>query len=97
MNIVALSTLKDFWTKHPDSQEQLKSWYYEMKKNSFKNPHEIKERYGSADAVGDNRIVFNIKGNKYRLIVKFDYVRQKGFVRFIGTHDEYSKINAEAI
>ncbi|HQI05890.1 MAG TPA: type II toxin-antitoxin system HigB family toxin [bacterium] len=97
MNIVALSTLKTFWTKHPDSQEQLKSWYAEMKRSSFKNPHEIKERYRSADAVGENRIVFNIKGNKYRLIVKFDYIRQKGFVRFIGTHDEYNKVNAEEI
>jgi mRNA interferase HigB len=97
MNIVALSTLKFFWTKHPDSQEQLKAWYAEMKRSNFKNPHEIKERYRSSDAVGENRIVFNIKGNKYRLIVKFDYIRQKGFVRFVGTHDEYNKVNAEEI
>lgn len=97
MNIIALGTLKEFWVMYPDSEEQLKAWYAEMKRRSFKNPHEIKERYQTADAVGNNRIVFNIKGNKYRLIVKFDYLRQKGFVRFIGTHKEYDKINAEVI
>ena len=97
MNIIALCTLKEFWEKHPDSREQLKAWHAEIKRNAFKTPHEIKDRYRSADIIGDNRVIFNIKGNKYRLVVKFDYRRQKGFIRFVGTHDEYNKINAEKI
>jgi len=97
MNIVARKTLMGFWNDHPDCEEQLKTWYAEMKRSSFTSPHEIKEKYGTADPVGNNRVVFNIKGNKYRLIVKFDYRRQKGFIRFIGTHKEYDRINAEEI
>ena len=87
----------EFWNKHRDSEEQLKAWYAEMGRSSFKSSHEIKERYGTADPIGDNKVVFNIKGNKYRLIVKFDYRRQKGFVKFIGTHKEYDRISAEEL
>lgn len=97
MNIVARSKLEKFWKKHRDSEQQLKAWYAEMKRSSFKSFHEIKEKYGTADPVGDKKVVFNVKGNKYRLIVKFDYRRQQGFVKFIGTHKEYDRINAEEL
>ncbi len=97
MNIIARCTLEKCWKKHPDSKSSLEAWYAEMTRDSFLTPQDIKERYGSADILRDNRVVFNIKGKKYRLVVAFNYSKQIGFIRFVGTHSEYSKINAEEI
>ncbi len=92
MRIIAKATLRDFWTKHPNSKEQLLSWYKNFSKLSYSNPNEIKQVYKSADQVGNGRIVFNICRNDYRLIVRFNYKFQFGYIRFIGTHKEYDKI-----
>ena len=97
MRIISKKTLEVFWTRHQDSEQALKAWLNEMKSNSFKSPIEIMERYGAADHIEDNRVVFNIKGNKYRLIVKYHYNSQIGYIRFIGTHKKYTKIDAEKI
>ncbi|MCB0476431.1 MAG: type II toxin-antitoxin system HigB family toxin, partial [Flavobacteriaceae bacterium] len=70
MRVIAKKTLRDFWNKHPDCEQQLKSWYREAEKGDWRNSNEIKREYPSASIIGDNRIVFNIKGNNYRLIVK---------------------------
>jgi mRNA interferase HigB len=75
----------------------LKTWYETAKTSDWKNPNEIKKTYSNASILRDNRVVFNIKGNSYRLIVKFNYERQWAFIRFVGTHAEYDKINAETI
>ena len=97
MRIVAKGTLRKFWTKHKDCEEQLKSWFNEVSKTEWNNPNELKNEYPSASILEDNRIVFNIKGNNYRLIVKINYEYRIIWIRFIGTHGEYDKINATKI
>lgn len=96
-NVVARKTLVKFYTKHADSKTPLLTWYQIAKRRSWKSPVDIQKDYSSADIVGDNRIVFNIKGNKYRLIVKFNYEMQWCWIVFIGTHAEYDKIDASTI
>lgn len=97
MRIHALKTLRSFWKIHTDSEKRLKAWYYETKHSDWKSFSDIKNRYRDADLLPDNRVVFNIKGNKYRLIVKINYRWGIVYIRFIGTHAEYDKINAETI
>lgn len=97
MRIISKKTLREFWEKHKDSEQQLKSWFQETNSVEWKNPKQIKREYPSASFLADNRIVFNIKGNKYRLIVKINYDHNILWVRFIGTHAEYDKINATKI
>jgi len=95
--IVAKKTLRDFWENHADSEQYLKTWYETAKNANWNTPNDIKQNFINASILKDSRVVFNIKGNSYRLIVKFNYVRQWAFIRFIGTHAEYDKINAETI
>lgn len=97
MRVIAIKTLRVFWTKHADSEQQLKAWYQEAEKATWKNSNEIKTEYPSASILEHNRICFNIKGNHYRLIVKINFMHQMMWIRFIGTHAEYDKINANTI
>ena len=97
MRVIAKKILRDFWEKHSDSEQQLKSWYLEVSNTEWGSPNEIKTEYPSASIINNNRIVFNIKGNKYRLIIKINYDYQIIWIRFIGTHSEYEKINANEI
>lgn len=83
--------------KHNDCEQQLKAWFQETSKAEWTNPKEIKAEYPSASIVGNDRVVFNIKGNSYRLIVKINFDYQMVWVRFIGTHAKYDKINAKTI
>ncbi len=96
-NIVSRKLIRAFWEKYPDSEETLKTCYKVAMKADWKTSNEVKAQYKNASVVGDNRIVFNICGNKYRLIVKFNYEMQWGWIRFIGTHSEYDRINALTI
>lgn len=89
--------MRDFWEKHTDTEQQLKTWFLEASNSNWKNPNDIKVEYPSASILLDNRVVFNIKGNYYRLIVKINYDYQMVWIRFIGTHAEYDKINAKTI
>lgn len=97
MRIIAKKTLREFWEVHADCEEQLKAWYSEIEKSDFQTINQLKESYPNASILKENRIVFNIKGNNYRLIVKFNFEFQIGWVRFIGTHAQYDKINANEI
>lgn len=97
MRIIAKKTLRDFWEKHADCEQQLKSWFQEADEAKWESPNAIKVNYPSASILADNRVVFNIKGNKYRLIVKINYDYQMVWIRFVGTHAEYNKINANEI
>ena len=97
MRVVAKKILRDFWEKHEDCEQQLKSWYREAQKAKWENPNQIIIEYPSASILNDNRVAFNIKGNNYRLIVKISYEYEMVWVRFIGTHDKYDKINANKI
>jgi mRNA interferase HigB len=97
MRVIAKSTLRQFWLKHADSEQALKAWYQETDSSAWQHPNDIKAEYPSASILGNNRIVFNIKGNNYRLIVKINYAYQMCWIRFIGTHAEYDKIDATTI
>jgi mRNA interferase HigB len=97
LRVIAKKILRDFWERHSDSQQQLKAWFQEASKAEWKSPKDVKAEYPSASILADNRIVFNIKGNNYRLIVKVNYDYQMLWIRFIGTHAEYDKVNAKKI
>ena len=97
MRIVAKKTLRSFWKIHPDCEGQLTSWHHEAGKSEWKNPNDVKLEYPTASIITGNRVVFNIKGNSYRLIVKISYEHQMVWIRFIGTHAEYDKIDAKKI
>jgi len=94
LRVVAKKILREFWNKYPDCEQQLKSWFKEAECATWKNPNEIKRAYPSASILKDHRIVFNIKSNNYRLIVRINYYYQMLWIRFIGTHAEYDKIDA---
>lgn len=95
--IFAKSTLRKYWELYPETEQHLKTWYETALNSDWKNPNEVKQTYGSASILKSNRIVFNIKGNDYRLIAKFNFEKQWIFIRFIGTHEEYDKIDANSI
>jgi mRNA interferase HigB len=97
MKIVAVSTLKRFWARHPDSEQSLKAWYDEAKHAVWTTPRQIKARYASASFVGKNRVVFNIKGNDYRLVVAIAYRFRAVYIKFVGTHAQYDKIDAATV
>ena len=97
MRIIAKKILQDFWESHADSEQQLKSWYQETSKAEWSSSNQIKREYPSASFLPGNRVVFNIKGNHYRLIVKINYDYKMIWIRFIGTHSEYDKIDAKTI
>ena len=94
MHIVKFKTLKDFFCKpdYRNSEKELRAWKTIVNSKKWKNPHEVKADFPSADHVGNNRIVFNICVNKFRLVVLFRYNIQRVFIRFIGTHKEYDTI-----
>ncbi len=95
--IIAKSTLRKFWETHADSEQYLKTWYDTAKNMEWKTPNDIKGTYANASILKNGRVVFNIKGNSYRLVVRFNFEKQWVFIRFIGTHAEYDKIDADTI
>jgi len=99
MKIFKRKTLIDFYSQpdYASSKESLEAWFCETNKASWQNGHDIKTRFPSASFVGNDRVVFNIKGNEYRLIVKIQYKAQFVFIRFVGTHKEYDKIDAREV
>ena len=97
MRVVAKKIIREFWEWQNDSEEQLKTWYKEALKAKWTSPLDIKSEYPKASILKNGRVVFNICGNKYRLIVQINYLRKWVFIRFIGTHSDYDKINAEKI
>lgn len=97
MRIIAKKTLREFWAKHVDCEQQLKAWYQEAEGAKWKGPRDIKRDYPGASFLAGNRVVFNIKGNHYRLIVKINYDYGMVWIRFVGTHAQYDKIDATTI
>jgi mRNA interferase HigB len=97
LRVIEKKILREYWVKHPDSEQQLKSWYQEAEDAEWKSPRDIKRDYPSASILAGNRVVFNIKGNHYRLIVKINYDYGMIWIRFIGTHSAYDKIDAQTI
>ena len=97
MRIIALATLRDFWKRHPDAEIPLRSWCTLASRSDWRRPADVKAAYRSASVVANNRIVFNVKGNDYRLIAAVHYNRGMMFIRFVGTHRKYDKIDAGTI
>lgn len=97
MRVIAKKILREFWDKHADSEEQLKTWYKEASQANWNAPADIKAEYSRVSILKSGRAVFNICYNKYRLIVDINYQRKWVFIRFIGAHKEYDKIDADKI
>jgi mRNA interferase HigB len=100
MRIIAVSTLKAFWTGQPeyrDAAEPALAWYRETMKADWSRPNEVKRQFASAGILQDGRVVFNIAGNKYRLVVWINYPYRVVYIRFIGTHQQYDRIDAQTI
>lgn len=97
MKIVSVKILKDFWCLHPDSEQHLKAWVEEVKHANWLQPADIKSKYRNASVLKNRRVVFNIKGNQYRLIVAIAYQFGAVYIKFIGTHRQYDAIDAETI
>lgn len=97
LRVIAKKILREFWERHNDCEQQLKSWYQEASNAEWTNPNEIKSEYPSASIIGKDRVIFNIKGNSYRLIVRINFDYQMLWIRFIGTHAEYDKVNAKTV
>jgi mRNA interferase HigB len=99
MRVIAISTLRRFWDdpQHANAEQPLKAWYAEACQARWDQPAAIKAQYRSASFVGNNRVVFNIAGNKYRLVVAFAYKIQVAYVKFIGTHAAYDEIDAATV
>jgi mRNA interferase HigB len=95
--IFSKSTLREFWETYTDSEQYLKTWYDTAMNSDWKTPNDVKQTYANASILKNSRIVFNIKGNSYRLVVKFNFEKQWIFIRFIGTHVEYDEIDADNI
>lgn len=96
MRIIARKTLRQFWqrSRFADSEQPLRAWFREATRANWKSPSEVKAAYKTASVLGDSRVVFNIAGNKYRLVVKINYAYKVIYIRFIGTPDDYDKIDA---
>lgn len=97
MRVISRKSLKEFWIKHPQAENPLKAWFAETEKALWNTPQDIKVHYRSADFLKDNKVIFNISGNKYRLIVKVNYSFKIVYIRYVGTHKEYDKIDPEII
>jgi mRNA interferase HigB len=98
MQIIARRTLKEFWARHPRAEGPIRAWFATAAKAQWANPAEIKRQFGGAvDFVADNRVIFDLGGNKYRLIVHISFEFGRVLVKFIGTHAEYDRINPETV
>jgi mRNA interferase HigB len=97
VSVIAVATLKAFWQRHPAAEQPLKAWFEEASKAAWTQPSDIKVQYRSASILKNRRMMFNIKGNEYRLVVAIAYRLQIVYVKFIGTHQQYDAIDAHTI
>lgn len=97
MRIISRRTLREFWAKHADAEQSLKAWYANVKRADWKTPSDVKATYRNASFVENNRVVFNIKGNSYRLVAAINYQYGIVYIRFVGTHQAYDTINVATV
>lgn len=97
MRIISIRALRDLWERHPQAEIPLRGWYAEASNADWKTPADIKSIYRNASFLANNRVIFNIKGNDYRLVVAVRYTQGLMFIRFVGTHAEYDHIDASTI
>ena len=94
MHLISRAPLRLFWQQHPDLEGVLKAWCKSVERADWASPTDIQMSYTNARMISGERVIFNIKGNSYRLVVRVDYQFKKVYVRFIGTHAEYDRINS---
>ena len=97
MRVISRKALREFWQQYPDSRASLQAWYADAKQANCLSPGDIRSTYANASVLPNNRVVFNIKGNHYRLITAINYDYGMVFIRFVGTHREYDRIDATTI
>ena len=97
MRVIAIVALGEFWQLYPDSEQSLRSWYKAVTSEQWQSPHDVKRLYATARVLLDGRIVFNIAGNKYRLVVWIEYPKQRIYIKFIGSHKEYDRIDGQTV
>jgi len=97
VRVIALATLRLFWVRHPNAEQPLRAWLDEARQARWKSPQDVKSRYASASFIGRNRVVFNIKGNDYRLVVAVAYRFQAVYIKFVGSHADYDRIDATTV
>jgi mRNA interferase HigB len=97
MRIIARRVLREFWERHPDAEQPFKAWFAETKAASWRDTHAIKRRYRHASFVGDNRVIFNLDGNKYRLAAHVNYGFGIVYIKFVGTHGAYDRVGPETV
>ena len=97
MNVIAVSTLRNFWLSQPDSEQPLKSWHQEVVHANWSGPSDLKAQFRSASILKAGRVVFNISGNRFRLVCQIAYQTKWVFVKFVGTHEQYDQIDAQTI
>jgi mRNA interferase HigB len=97
MRIIARKPLREFWEQYPDAEESLQAWYHDARIATWTTPADVRQRYATASIIANNRVVFNIRGNTYRLIVAINYPFGIVYIRFIGTHRDYDQVDAATI
>ena len=97
MRVLTKRTLREFWERHREAEQPLRAWYQEVRQADWDTTAKVKARYPSASIVAGNRVVFNVKGNAYRLVAKINYRYRTVYVRFVGTHAEYDALNVEEV
>ena len=97
MRIIARRTLREFWEKHRDAEQPLRAWYHDARIADWRSPADIKRAYAKASVVAGNRVVFNIKGNRYRVVVAINYPYSVCYIRFVGTHQAYDRIDVTSV
>jgi mRNA interferase HigB len=98
MQVIARRTLREFWARYPHAEGPIRSWFAIVAKAQWKGPSEIKRQFGATvDFVGDNRVIFDLGGNKYRLIAHVSFAFGRVLIKFIGTHAEYDRIDPETV
>ena len=97
MRVIARSRLREFWEKQPDSEASLKSWYAVVENAEWTSPEHVKAAFRTADILKNGRIIFNIRENRFRLVVKFHFNMGLAYIRFVGTHSEYDSIDANTV
>jgi mRNA interferase HigB len=97
VRIISKKILREFWEIHPDAEQPLRAWHAKTKRAEWTSTSDVKNDYCNASFVANNRVIFNIKGNQYRLVVAINYQYQIVYIRFIGTHEEYNSIDATTI
>lgn len=97
MRIISRKTLREFWEQHPPARQALQAWYHDVKHATWKTPADIKAAYQNASIIPNSRVVFNIKGNQYRIVVATQYEYGILYIRFVGTHQAYDQIDATTV